>query len=209
VLGAVALAFNPLSRVQIAGIIGVDTSLITSPLRHLHSVLLVPNEGSKEIRVFHKSFPDFLQDRKRCSDRKFFIESPVHHGYIALDCLELLKKLKPNPCNLPDFAMNPDAPNFPEILEDKVGSATRYACGYWAMHVRSSPITGNYALRLISSATEFFKNNLLPWIEVMSLENRLESVIHNIYNLLEWFELVCRFDCGHFERLNHSPFNLG
>jgi hypothetical protein len=75
VLGAVILAFNPLSRAQVTKILDIKPSLITATLRHLHSVLLVPNEDSKEIRVFHKSFPDFLQDPDRCSDPRFFIAS--------------------------------------------------------------------------------------------------------------------------------------
>ena len=197
VLGVVVLAFNPLSRVQIAGIIDVNASLIARSLRHLHSVLFIPNEDSKEIRIFHKSFPDFLQDRGRCSDQKYFIDSPIHHGDIALDCLELLRKLKPNPCNLLDFVMNRDVVNLPELLEDQVGGATRYACGYWAMHIRSSPTTDDYAIQLIASATEFFEKSAVPWIEVMSLENRLEGVIHGIYNLLDWLGTVREFDCGH------------
>jgi hypothetical protein len=192
VLGAVILAFNPLSREQIAKILDINPFLIASTVRHLHSVLLVPDEDSKEIRVFHKSFPDFLQDRERCPDPKFFIDSPVHHGDIALDCLELLKKLESNPCDLPDFVMNRDVANLQQLLEDKVGSATRYACGYWVMHLRSSPTTNDYAIRLIPSATQFFKNNVVQWIEVMSLDNQLESVIHSIYNLFDWLEMVCK-----------------
>ena len=199
ILGAVVVAFNPLSRVQIAGILDVDPSLVTRSLRHLHSVLLVPKEDSKEIRVFHKSFPDFLQDSDRCSDPKFFIDSTVHHGDIALDCLKLLKELKPNPCDLPDFVMNRDVANLPQLLKDKVGGALRYACGYWAMHVRSSPTTNEYARQLISSAIEFFQHNAIQWIEVMSLENRLENVIHSIYNLLDWLGTVCKPNCN---RLN-------
>ena len=191
VLGAVILAFNPLSREQIAKILGISARLIATTLRHLHSVLLVPNEDSEEIRVFHKSFPDFLQDPNRCSDSKFLIDPSTHHGDIALGCLELLKSLKPNPCDLPDFVMNRDVHNLPELLEDKVGSATRYACSYWAMHVRSSPTTDGYALRLIASATEFFSTNAIQWIEVMSLENRLESVVHSINDIFEWFSMVC------------------
>ena len=184
VLGAVILAFNPLSRAQVAKILNIKSSIITTTLRHLHSVLLIPKGDTKEIRVFHKSFPDFLQDPSRCSDSKFFVDSPAHHGDMALGCLELLKKLKPNPCDLPDFTMNRDVSNVPDLLEDKVGGASRYACGYWAMHVRSSPITNDHAIRLIASVTEFFRNNALPWIEVMSLENRLEGVIHSINSLL-------------------------
>ena len=190
VLGAVILAFNPLSRTQIAIILDLDASLIATTLRHLHSVLLIPNEGSKDIRVFHKSFPDFLQDPTRCSDPKFFIDPAVHHGEMALGCLELMKKLKTNPCDLPDFVMNRDVAELPELLEDKVGSALRYACRYWALHVRSSSTADDFAVRLVDSATEFFKNNAIPWIEVMSLENRLEDVIYCIHNLFGWIAMV-------------------
>ena len=194
VLGAVVLAFNPLSRAQIAKILNINTSLITATLRHLHSVLLIPSEDSKEIRVFHKSFPDFLQDHDRCSNPKFFIASSDHHGDMALGCLELLKKLKPNPCVLQDFVMNRDVIDPPKLLEDRVGGALRYACGYWAMHLKSSPTTNDYAIRLIASATEFFKSNALPWIEVMSLESRLKGVIHNIHNLFDWLDKVRGLD---------------
>ena len=204
VLGAAILAFNPLSREQIAKILGIDPFLITTTLRHLHSVLLVPNEDSKEIRVFHKSFPDFLQDRDRCSDPKFFIDSSVHHGDIALDCLKLLKKLKSNPCGLPDFIMNRDVADLPDLLENKVGSATRYACGHWALHVRSSPSTDDHANRLIPSAIDFFEENVVQWIEVMSLRNRLETVIHNIYSLLDWLGTVCKLNCGQNESLTYT-----
>ena len=190
VLGAVVLAFNPLSHRQIAEILGISARRITPTLQHLNSVLIVPSKDSEVIRVFHKSFPDFLQDPNRCPDPRFHIDTPTRHGDIALGCLELLMKLRRNPCDLPDFVMNRDVPNLPDLLEDRVGSATRYACGYWAMHLRSSPTTGDYALWLITSATEFLKASGVPWIEVMSLENRLESVIHSIYDLSDWFAKV-------------------
>ena len=191
ILAVVILAFNPLSRAQIAEILGIKTSVITTTLRHLHSVLLVPNEESKEIRIFHKSFPDFLQDLTRCSEPKFFIDAAVYHGDMARGCLRLLKRLKRNPCDLPDFVMNRDVVNLPEILENKVGSATQYACAYWTMHARSSPTTHCYARQLVTSATRFFEYHAVQWIEVMSLDNRLESVIHNIHHLFDWISMVC------------------
>ena len=196
VLAAVVLAFNPLSRRQVAEILDIKPSLITARLRHLHSVLLIPHEDSKEIRIFHKSFPDFLQDPDRCSDPKFFISSPVYHTEMALGCLELLKKLRRNPCGLPEFVMNRDVSDIPDLLEDKIGGATRYACAHWAMHIQSSPIENDHVSQLISSSTEFLKRNALPWIEVMSLEKRLEGVIHNINNLLDWLGTVREFDCN-------------
>ena len=215
VLGAVLLAFNPLSRRQVAEILDIKPSLITATLRHLHSVLLVPHEDSKEIRIFHKSFPDFLQDETRCSDQKFFISSPVYHAAMALGCLELLKKLKRNPCDLPDFVMNRDVPDIPDLLEDKIGGASRYACAYWAMHIRSSPTDNDHASQLITSAVEFLKENSPSWIEVMSLEKRLEGVIHNINNLLDWLGAVREFgghQCGPLPNSDidwHAQVRLG
>ena len=191
VLGAVIVAFDPLSRKQISKILGLDESFIATTLRHLHSVLLIPNEGSNPIRVFHKSFPDFLQDPGRCLESKFFVDPTVHHEDMAISCLKLLERLNPNPCDLPDFVMNRDVANLPDLLENKVGSALQYACRYWALHVLSSPTRGSYVHRLIASATGFFKNNAIPWIELMSLENSLESVIHNIHNFLDWISMVC------------------
>jgi hypothetical protein len=190
-LGAVTLAFNPLSRAQISEILGINTSLIGTTLRHLHSILLIPDEVSKDIRIFHKSFPDFLQDPDRCSDSRFFINSAVHHGDMALSCLRLLEKLRRNPCRLPYFVMNRDIVDLQGRLEKEVGGALRYACRYWAMHVRSSPTTGDYADKLIVAACKFFRIDAIQWIEVMSLENRLESVIHSIHSILEWISTVC------------------
>ncbi|KAF9785144.1 hypothetical protein BJ322DRAFT_1108609 [Thelephora terrestris] len=207
VLGTVILAFNPLSREQIAKILGINVSRIKVILKHLHSVLLVPDEDHKKIRVFHKSFPDFLQDPKRCSNPKFLIDTSTHHRNMAFGCLELLKKLKPNPCNLPNFVMNRDVRGLPELLEDKVGGGTRYACGYWAMHVRFSPLRDISALALIALATKFFKENAIQWIEVMSLENQLESVVHSIHHLFDFLRLLNVFtsDLYHLAE-NHLRF---
>jgi hypothetical protein len=65
VLGAIVLAFVPLSQRELSGILHIPASAIRTTLRHLHSVVLVPNDEASEIRVFHKSFPDFLQDDRR------------------------------------------------------------------------------------------------------------------------------------------------
>lgn len=64
ILGAVVLALNPLSRDGLAKLLNIDSALISTTLEHLHSVILVPTDGSEEICIFHKSFPDFLQDQK-------------------------------------------------------------------------------------------------------------------------------------------------
>ena len=68
-------------------------------------------------------------------------------------------------------------------------------CVYWGVHIRSSPLDDDHATRLITSATKFLKEKVLPWIEVMSLEKSVEGVIHNINNLLDWLVTVRELGC--------------
>ena len=189
VLGAIVLAFVPLSRRELSRILHIPMPTIRTTLRHLHSVVLVPDDETKEIRVFHKSFPDFLQDKERCTDRRFRIDPAVHHGDIVLSCLKLVRKVGRNHCSLPHFTMNQDVHDLPQLLENKLGGAVRYACIYWARHLRLSPTSGNHARQVIASATEVLKS-APPWIEVMSLESQLEEVIHSMYGLLAWQDEV-------------------
>jgi hypothetical protein len=188
-LGAIVLAFNPLSRKALSTILGLSTALVSTTLRHLHSVILVPTDETKEIRIFHKSFPDFLQDDKRCADPRFYIDSETHHINMVLGCLELVKQLKRNPCSLPPFTMNQDVLDLPRLLENKLGGPVQYACGYWARHLEQSPTSGDYVRQVTISVTKVLEN-APPWIEVMSLENRLGEVIRSMYTLLAWLDKV-------------------
>jgi len=60
VVGSVSLVHNPLSMKTLSTLLGIPDISIT--LRSLHSVLLFPNNPADPIRIFHKSFPDFLMD---------------------------------------------------------------------------------------------------------------------------------------------------
>jgi hypothetical protein len=189
VLGAIVLAFNPLSRKDLSTILGTSMSFISTTLRNLHSVILVPADESEKICIFHKSFPDFLQDDKRCTDTRLHINPETYHGDMALSCLELVKELKRNPCSLPPFTMNQDIQDLPQLLEEKIGGAIQYACTYWAGHLGLSPTSEDFAEHIVDLATNTLEN-APPWIEVMSLENQLGEVIHSMNSLLDWLDKV-------------------
>ena len=191
ILGAILLAFNPLSQRDLPTLLNIPTPLVSTTLRHLHSLILIPTNESEEIRILHKSFPDFLQDDERCTDHRFLIDTGIQHGDMVISCLELVKKLERNPCSLPPFTMNQDLANPPQLLEDKLGGAMRYACSHWARHLELSPTSGNYVHQVALSVAEML-GNAPPWIEVMSLENCLEEVIHSMYSLLDWLDKVSK-----------------
>ena len=195
ILSAVVLALNPLSRDGLVKFLDIDSALISTTLRHLHSVLLVPTEGSKEIRVFHKSFPDFLQDPNRCPDPRFHIDPPARHGDMTLSCLALVGKLEVNPCALSPFVMNQDIPDIPQLLQNRLGGGLRYACEHWSTHLLFST-SGEYRNRLIASTSLFFDHSVFPWMEIMSLEGHLEGVVHSMNNLLDWLGKVSCTHCA-------------
>jgi len=188
ILGAVVLALNPLSRDGLVQLLDIDSTVISTRLRHLHSVILVPTDRAKEIRIFHKSFPDFLQNPYRCRDPKFHIDHPMRHGEIALRCLDLMGGLETNPCGLPSFLMNEDISDRSQRM-DKLGSGLRYACKYWSTHLLFSS-SREYSSRLVGSTSLFFDHAVFPWMEVMSLEGHLEGVIHSMNHLLDWLRKV-------------------
>jgi len=198
ILSAVVLALDPLSRDGLAKLLNIDSALISTTLRHLHSVILVPPDGSKEIRVIHKSFPDFLLDPSRCSDPRFHFDSSTRHGDMALSCLDLVGKLRVNPCSLAPFVMNQEVPDRPQLLRETLGSGLRYACKYWSTHLLFSSTSGGYANRLVASTSLFLSQNVFPWMEVMSLEGHLEGVVHSMNHLLDWLGKVSGACCGQY-----------
>ena len=189
VLGAIVLAFNPLSRRELSTILDTSMPLILTTLRHLHSVILVPGDESEKIRIFHKSFPDFLQDNKRCTNTKLHINPETYHGNMAFSCLKLVKELKRNPCSLPPFIMNQDIQDLSQLLENKVGGAIQYACTYWAQHLGLSPTSKDPVGPIVNLAINTLQN-APPWIEVMSIKNQLGEVIHSMNSLLDWLDKV-------------------
>jgi hypothetical protein len=120
---------------------------------------------------------------------KFYIDSETHHSDMTLRCLELVRKLERNPCSLSPFTTNQDAHNLPQLLENKIGGAVRYACCYWARHLKLTPKSGVRVPQVIASTTKMLES-APQWMEVMSLENRLEEVIHSIHGLLAWLDTV-------------------
>ena len=189
VLGAIVLAFNPLSRRELSTILGIPTTHISTTLRHLHSIIFIPPDESKEICIFHKSFPDYLQDHQRCTDPRFHINSTTYHRGMVLGCLELMKELEGNPCSLPPYTMNHDVPNLQQLLKHKLGGGLQYACHYWARHLGLSPTSGDYFTQVIVSANAMLESAPI-WIEAMSLANCLEEVIHSMYGLVNWLDNV-------------------
>jgi hypothetical protein len=182
VVGAVLLMFNPLPMGALSSLLRV--SGIPTTLRSLHSLLFVPNNEADPIRVFHKSFSDFLTDPGRCKDARFFINPSVHNWEILLSCLALMEgKLKKNICDLDDYASLEKVEDLPARREAQIGDALEYACRFWTRHLAKTPSSGRDAEEVRTAIDEFFTTRLLFWIEVLVVMGSLDISFHAVNDI--------------------------
>jgi hypothetical protein len=192
-VGAVLLAFNPLSVETLSYLLrDFNTpSDISTALNSLHSLLLVPDDTENSIRVFHKSFPDFLTDPKRCQDTRFFVDPPVHHTEILFSCLHLMeKRLKRNICNLEDYVHLNNANGLSARRKVYIGEALEYACQFWTKHLANSSPSRPDAAKVQKAIEKFFKTHLLFWIEVLIIMKNLDAAVHSINDIQQWYTSV-------------------
>ena len=189
VVGAVLLVFNPLSMKALSDLLGqLD---ISSTLRSLHSLLLVPTSDVAPIHVFHKSFPDFLLDQKRCTNKQFFVDPMVHHIEILLSCLNLMgERLTKNICKLDDYAVLSEVEDLLACQKDNIGDALEYACCFWTKHLLEVHGSSSHVEEVQKEIDKFFTTCLLYWIEVLSLTGNLNTDVYALNDIQQWYTLV-------------------
>jgi hypothetical protein len=186
VVGAVLLVFNPLSVKALSELLRVPGTSTT--LRPLHSLLLIPDNTQDPVHIYHKSFPDFLTDPKRCEDQRFFVDPPFHHMEILLSCLNLImERSKKNVHNLDNHAVFGQIKDDPTFLKAHIGDALGYACQFWTRHLVEIPNSSHDVEEVYRVIDRFFTTCLLFWIEVLSLTGNLSVGIHALNEVQQWY----------------------
>jgi hypothetical protein len=189
VVGAVLLVFNPLSVKALSDLLRVPGTSTT--LRPLHSLLLVPDSIEDPVRIYHKSFHDFLVDPKRCKDQRFFVDPAFHHVEILLSCLNLMmERLKKNICNLDDYTVLSQIKDLPTQQKTHIGDALGYACQFWTRHLVEIPNSSCNIEEVYKAIDGFFTTHLLLWIEVLCLMGNLNVSVHALNDVHQWCILV-------------------
>ena len=207
VVGAILLASHPLSRTALSKLLGnCGTPFhISTTLRFLHSVLNVPDSEDEPIRVFHKSFPDFLTDRTRCKDDRFFIDPATHHKSILFSCFDLMEKsLKKNICELDDYVVLKYVLTLSARRDKYIGTSLEYACRFWTKHLASVPGKGPDAKKIQEAIDKFFTKRLLCWIEVLSIVGHLGTAVNAIDDIRQWYISVSYTQARHYMLCSHT-----
>ena len=186
VLGAVVLAANPLSPSTIAALLDSRIADVFLRLSSVHSLLIL-QDVDHTVRPFHKSFPDFITDSARCTNRRFHV-TPDHHLELLTGCLELMNRtLKKNMCKLPDTVSNSEVDDLQERTERSINNALRYACRSWHKHLVKEYTV--HAPGATSPLHRFLEKKFLFWLEVLSVLGVVEDAVDGLGVAAKWVQV--------------------
>ena len=191
VLSAVVLTVNPLSPSVIAALLGFDTQDVSPLLSSVKSLLIFQEDVGHPVRPFHKSFPDFITDSTRCTNKRFLISPPDHHLQLLVGCLDLMNTtLAKNMCKLPDGAANSDVEDLEERIEKYIDPGLRYACLSWHVHLVNADTIPAHAPTITPALRQFLERKFLFWLEVLSVLGAVRNAVEALQIIAEWLE-VC------------------
>jgi hypothetical protein len=141
------------------------------------------------VKLFHKSFPDFITDPTRCLDKRFYIPPGNLHHELLFNSLRLMNNaLDQNILSLPDYALNSEIVDLPRRVEDQISVALEYACRSWYTHLVK---TREDVSDIISALHHFLEEKFLAWLEVLSALGAASNAVIALETLIPWLEEVC------------------
>jgi hypothetical protein len=169
-LGSIILLQSPLSPQDLEKLLALTVPLHVT-LRHLHSVVIFQKDV---IRIIHPSFHDFLTDPARCVNFKFLVNPEMQHSLLAQACLDALKMLKKNICEIKQpWILHNNVENLPALVQQYIPPFLQYACQHWAVHLSHSLFSNG----LLHSLEEFCTHHLLHWVEVCCILGELRGAL--------------------------------
>ncbi|PLN81768.1 WD40 repeat-like protein [Aspergillus taichungensis] len=172
IIGVIVILATPLSVNSLSRLLQISKDDINNRLGCLHSVLNIPNDTEKPVRLLHLSFRNCLLDVKKENSTFGINEKEVHRALTRLCLQNMERNLRKNICNLPN-----DGTPLSEIdmryMDDYLPSDLRYSCRYWVQHLvqTQEPVVD------VSRAFSFLKKHFLHWVEVMSILGFLSEAI--------------------------------
>jgi hypothetical protein len=146
---------------SLSALLPVPKHKVDQVLRDLYSILNIPDDQSQPIRLHHPSFRDFLLNKDRCADAKFWVEETQAHTVLADNCIQLMANfLRKDVCRVVAsgaLAAEQDRTELERCLPKEL----QYACLYWINHLAKS----GAKLCDNDEVHSFLKKHCLHWIE--------------------------------------------
>ena len=135
VVGSIVVLFDVLSLSELSDLLDLPTRQVTTALGSLHSLLDVSEHLHSPIRLLHPSFRDYLLDKTRCQDHRFWVDREIVNENLAFACLKLLtKSLAKDICGSGAPAMAPSELH-QDIIDKYIAKSVQYATIHWVDHL--------------------------------------------------------------------------
>jgi hypothetical protein len=150
---------------------GSHVNLTTSYhiISSLRPILRIDPNIKAIVRLLHKSVFDFLTSR---ADESIRIDLHVQNSILAMQCIyQMNQNLRYDICGISDCSsLNSEIDGLSRLVRECIPDELRYACCYFAYHLNDA---STYPPALMNELRVFITQNLMYWIEVMSLLNQL------------------------------------
>jgi len=180
-----AAPYRALCEETIAGLAGVQPSLVKTWVDELSSLLYRDERANGGIRVRHLSISEFLVSGHCPSDYQINLQDA--NVQLGISCLKtMVRQLRFNICGLEDSRLaNADIQNLPSRITENISDCLQYSSVYWSNHLCFAPDTNDQ--RVWDSLEEFFEGPCpLFWMEVLSILGRVSMGALSIQSVISW-----------------------
>ncbi|OQE17335.1 hypothetical protein PENSTE_c021G07944 [Penicillium steckii] len=130
IVGAIVILEDSLPVGPLASLLNEPLETVRIRVKSLSSVLQVPENKDEPVRVFHKSFRDFMLDPETKKDL-FHIDEAAMHEKMAFHCIRVMGRnesgLRKNICRLNSYgALLSDIED--DTIADNLPIELQYAC---------------------------------------------------------------------------------
>ena len=189
VLGAIAVAANPLSPSTVATLLGLDCDEVLRLLSLARPLLIPQKDTHTPIFPLHKPFPSFIVS-PMFMYKRFLISPSDHHTRLLMGCLKLMiLTLEGNMCQLPDGAANEDIGDLRQRIERYIDPALIYACRSWHLHLIYQPPTLADTPGITFSIRQFLETKFLFWLEVLSVLGAAKNAVDALQAVADWLKV--------------------
>lgn len=187
IVGTIVTLFQPLSAVSLSRLLNISEDAVADRLRLLHSVLDIPTDPERPIRLLHLSFRDYLVNLQNMKERDFWIDEGLAHQTLANHCLRIMyRDLREDICGLQEPGLYRS-----DIATDRIRRYVpielEYACLYWIPHVTATSFESDTAEKVHS----FLKQHFLHWTEAISLIGSYAESVPFLRRIQDWIQ-VCK-----------------
>ena len=192
IVGSIIILSDTLSAAALAELLKLSSSQkedMQEMLKHLGSVLNVPDDETSPLQLFHLSFRDFLLNKTRCqdplldkggcTDPQLWVNEEATHSDLFTRCLDLMKgHLRKDMCDLQQPGVLASELEYSKV-ESCLPPAVQYACRHWVAHLQRAKI----GLHDGDVVHKFLQKHFLHWLEALSLMRKTSEGILAITSL--------------------------